>query len=379
MAIHPEPFGSTRGGRSVEKITLRRGAMEAEIITYGAALRSLRVPDRSGRAVDVVLGYDDVAGYEDNDGYVGAVVGRYANRIAGASCLIDGRRVPLTPNEDGRQLHGGPEGFSRQVFTLAESGGDFAVLTCTAPDGLCGFPGTLALRVTYALTGQGLGIRYEAVSDRTTHCNITSHAYFNLNGGGDILGHRLWLAAERFTPVGPDSIPLAMARSAAGTPLDFTVEKPIGRDIDAGDGQLQNVGGYDHNFVLDPGQGLRLAARLVGDRSGIVMETWTEKPGIQFYSGNFLETGSGKGGPGYRPRQGVCLETQFFPDSPNHPEWGDILLRPGRRYDYTTEYRFGVEQAETFPGGAAISGTFPAALASKESGSGREDEKFPEM
>ena len=134
-----------------------------------------------------------------------------------------------------------------------------------------------------------------------------------------------------------------MARSVAGTPLDFTAEKPIGRDIAAADEQLQNVGGYDHNFVLDPAEGLRLAARLVGDQSGVVMETWTEKPGVQLYSGNFLETGSGKGGPGYRPRQGVCLETQFFPDSPNHPEWGDILLRPGRRYDYTTEYRFGVE------------------------------------
>lgn len=343
MAIHREPFGSTQGGRSVEKFTLQRGAMEAEIITYGAILRSLRVPDRNGKIVDVVLGYDDVAGYEDNGGYLGAVVGRYANRIAGASCLIDGRRVALTPNEDGKQLHGGPEGFSTQVFTPAETGEDRVVLTCTAPDGLCGFPGTLELRVAYALTGQGLSIRYEAVSDKTTYCNITNHAYFNLNGGGDILGHRLWLAAGQFTPVGPDSIPLAMARSVAGTPLDFTAEKPIGRDIAAADEQLQNVGGYDHNFVLDPAEGLRLAARLVGDQSGVVMETWTEKPGIQLYSGNFLETGSGKGGPGYRPRQGVCLETQFFPDSPNHPEWGDILLRPGRRYDYTTEYRFGVE------------------------------------
>lgn len=341
MPVLKEPFGATRDGRSVDKLTLRRGAMEAEIITYGAALRALRVPDRNGNAVDVVLGYDSAAEYEDNGGYLGAVVGRYANRIAGASCLIDGQRVPLTANEGAKQLHGGPEGFSTQVFTVAEAGEDRAVLTYTSPDGQGGFPGTLTLRVTYALTGQGLRLRYEAVSDKTTYCNITNHAYFNLNGSGDILGHRLWLAAGRFTPVDGDSIPTAMAREAAGTPFDFTTEKPVGRDIGADDEQLRNVGGYDHNFVLDPAQGLRLAARLTGERSGIVMETWTETPGIQFYSGNCLETRGAKGGGNYVPRQALCLETQFFPDSPNHPEWGDILLRPGRKYDCTTEYRFG--------------------------------------
>ena len=341
MSVQREPFGSTRDGRPVEKFTLRRDAMEAEIITYGAALRALRVPDRDGKPVDVVLGYDSVSGYEENGGYVGAVVGRYANRIGGASCLIGGQRLALDPNEGPNQLHGGPEGFACQVFRPLDAGGDFVTLTYTAPDGQGGFPGKLELWVTYALTGQGLSIRYEAVTDQTTYCNITNHAYFNLNGSGDVLGHRLWLAASRFTPVGPDSIPRAMARPVAGTPLDFTAEKPIGRDIGADDEQLRNVGGYDHNFVLDPAQGLRLAARLTGDVSGIVMETWTEKPGVQLYSGNFLDAKGGKDGD-YHPRQAVCLETQFFPDSPNHPEWGDILLRPGRRYDYTTEYRFGV-------------------------------------
>lgn len=342
ITLIKEPFGFTRDGRSVDKLTLRRGGMEAEVITYGAALRALRVPDKSGAGVDVVLGYDGVEGYERNGGYLGAVVGRYANRIAGASCLIDGQRVPLTANEGPNQLHGGPEGFSTQVFTVAQAGEDFAVLAYTSPDGQGGFPGTLELRVTYALTGQGLRIRYEAVCDKATHCNITNHAYFNLDGSGDILDHRLWLAASQFTPVGPDSIPLAMARPAAGTPFDFTAEKPVGRDIGADDEQLRNVGGYDHNFVLDPAQGLRLAARLTGSKSGIVMEAWTETPGIQLYTGNGLETRDAKGGGGYHPRQALCLETQFFPDSPNHPEWGDILLRPGARYDYTTEYRFGV-------------------------------------
>ena len=341
MSVQREPFGSTRDGRPVDKFTLRRDAMEAEIITYGAALRALRVPDGGGGAVDVALGYDGLSAYEDNGGYVGAVVGRYANRIAAASCLIDGRRISLEPNEGPKQLHGGPAGFSRQIFRPLDAGEDFVTLACTAPDGQGGFPGTLELWVTYTLTGRGLRIRYEAVSDQTTHCNITSHAYFNLNGSGDILGHRLWLASGQHTPVGPDSIPLAMACAAAGTPFDFTVEKPLGRDIGQDDPQLHNVGGYDHNFVLDPAQGLRLAARLTGEKTGIVMETWTEKPGVQLYTGNFLNAPGGRNGEHYHPRRGVCLETQFFPDSPNHPEWGDILLRPGQRYDYTTEYRFG--------------------------------------
>ena len=341
MAVMKEPFGSTQDGRAVDQYTLRCGHLEAEVLTYGAALRLLQVPDRNGEHVDVVLGYDSVSGYEDNGGYLGAVIGRYANRIAGARCVIDGRVVPLAANEGPKQLHGGPAGFSRQIFRPLDAGEDFVTLACTAPDGQGGFPGTLELWVTYTLTGRGLRIRYEAVSDQTTHCNITSHAYFNLNGSGDILGHRLWLASGQYTPVGPDSIPLAMACAAAGTPFDFTVEKPLGRDIGQDDPQLRNVGGYDHNFVLDPAQGLRLAARLTGEKTGIVMETWTEKPGVQLYTGNFLNAPGGRNGEHYHPRRGVCLETQFFPDSPNHPEWGDILLRPGQRYDYTTEYRFG--------------------------------------
>ena len=340
MSVIKEPFGAARDGRRVDKFLLRRGALEAEIITYGAALRALRVPDKDGSPVDVVLGYDAVSGYEENGGYLGAVVGRYANRIANASCLIDGRRTALVPNEGANQLHGGPEGFSFQVFAAEASGEDGVTLTYVSPGGQGGFPGQLTLRVTYTLTENALRLRYEAVSTETTHCSITNHAYFNLNGGGDAMDHVLWLNAESYTPVGPDSIPLAMARSVAGTPFDFTAPKPLSRDIGADEEQLHNVSGYDHNFILAPGQGLRLAARLTGDRSGIVMETWTEKPGIQLYSGNFLSARGGKGGVDYAPRQGVCLETQFFPDSPNHPEWGDILLRPGQRYDYTTEYRF---------------------------------------
>ena len=341
MAVQKLPFGAT-GGRPVDKYILTCGALEAEIITFGAAVAALRVPDRAGRPVDVVLGYRTLAGYERNGGYLGALVGRYANRIAGASCLIDGERVALEANEGTKQLHGGARGFSYRVFDGEITGDSQLTLTYTAADGEGGYPGTLTLRATYTLTDRALRLRYEAVSDKTTYCNITNHSYFNLNGGGDAMGHRRRLAAHRYTPVWEDSIPLCMAEDVAGTPFDFTAEKAVGRDIGVDCAQLRYTGGYDHNFVLDPGQGLRLAARLTGEKSGVVMETWTEKPGVQLYAANFLHTdGQTKTGAPYGPRQAVCLETQFFPDSPNHPEWGDILLRPGRRYDYTTEYRFG--------------------------------------
>jgi len=339
MAADKTPFGTTADGRAVDQYTLRQGNLSAEIITYGAALRALRVPGPDGAPIDVALGYDDLAGYENNGCYLGAVVGRYANRIAGAKCPLDGRMLELVPNEGAKQLHGGPNGFDRQVFRLEELGDDFVTLSYSSPDGEGGFPGNLELRVTYSLSGRALRLRYEAVSDKPTYCNITNHSYFNLDGGGSVLRHRLWLASHQFTPVDADSIPAAFSAPAAGSPFDFTVEKPLGRDIDADDQQLRNAGGYDHNFVLDPAQGLRLAARLSGGR-GVRMEVWTQAPCLQLYTGNFLETSTGKGGTAYRPRQAVCLETQFAPDSPNHPEWGDIVLRPGRRFDSTTEFRF---------------------------------------
>ena len=249
MAVIQEPFGVTRGGQAVEKFILRCGWLEAEVLTYGAALRVLRAPDRNGEPVDVVLGYDNVAGYESGGCYIGAVVGRYANRIAGAGCVIDGRRVPLEANEGTKQLHGGPRGFSHRVFEGRKAGENAVALTYTAADGEGGFPGTLALQVTYTLSERAIAIRYEAACDKATYCNITNHSYFNLNGGGDVMGHRLWLSARRYTPVGPDSIPTAMSRPVAGTPFDFTAEKTLGRDVNADDQQLRNVGGYDHNFV----------------------------------------------------------------------------------------------------------------------------------
>ncbi len=344
MSVTRKPFGTTCDGRAVELLTLRCGALEAEIITFGAAVRALRVPDKNGAAVDVVLGYDSVAGYEKNGGYLGALVGRYANRIADASCVIDGERIPLVANEGKKQLHGGSAGFSHQVFEAEIVGESAVVLRYTAADGEGGHPGTLALKATYTLTEHSLVLRYEAESDKATYCNITNHSYFNLDGEGDVLNHTLRIDADCFTPVDADSIPVAMAMNVAGTAFDFREEKKVGRDLFNDEEQLHFTSGYDHNYVLRAAQGLRRAARLAGEKSGIVMETWTEKPGVQFYCGNFLKTdASAKGGKPYEKRQALCLETQFFPDSPNHPEWGDILLRPGKRYDYTTEYRFFTE------------------------------------
>ena len=342
MAVLKEPFGRTRNGEDVDKYILRSGELEAEVLTFGATIRRLLAPARSGEPVDVVLGYDSVRGYEDNGGYLGALVGRYANRIAGPCCVVDGETVPLEANEGAsKQLHGGAAGFSHRVCRAEQTGESAVTFSLTSQAGEGGFPGTLELHATYELCPGALKLRYEAQCDAPTYCNITNHSYFNLNGGGSAMGHRLWLGASRYTPVGTDSIPISMSRPVAGSPFDFTAEKLLGRDIDADDQQLKNVGGYDHNFVLDGAQGLRRAARLVGDKTGIVLEVWTEKPGIQLYTANMLRTdSSGKGGETYRPRQAVCLETQFFPDSPNHPDWGDILLRPGRRYDFTTEYRF---------------------------------------
>ena len=341
MSVQITPFGTTADGRAVEKILLRQGRLEAEIMTLGATVLALRVPDSSGELRDVVLGYTCPAAYEENSGYIGALVGRYANRIAGARCTVDGKELCLTANEGEKQLHGGPGGYSFQIFTPEILGENAAAFHYTAPDGENGFPGTLRLTATYTLTEQGLRIHYQAECDKPTPCNLTNHSYFNLNGGGSVLDHRLWIDAESFTPVDKDSIPVALTAPAAGTPFDFTEEKPIGQDIGADFAQLHLTGGYDHNFMLRPQAGLRLAARLTGEQSGIVMETWTDQVGVQLYSANFLHTdGRTKTGAPYQKNCAVCLETQQPPDSPNHPEWGDVILRPGRVYETTTEYRF---------------------------------------
>ena len=344
MPVTRAPFGVTGDGQAVEVWTLTRGALEAEILTFGAAVRALRVPDRDGKALDVVLGYDTLAEYEHNGGYLGALVGRYANRIAKARCLIDGAVVPLEASEGENQLHGGVRGFSYRVFQ-AEAAGDSALrLTYTAADGEGGFPGALTLTATYTLTDRGLRLRYEAVSDKATYCNITNHSYFNLNGhaSGTVLGHRLSMDAPEFLETDADLIPTGRILPVAGTALDFTEEKTLGRDIGADETPLKYGGGYDHCLVV-PDSGLRHIAWLTGPQTGIRMETLSTLPGVQLYTSNMLEvTTPCKDGAQYEKRCAVCLETQDYPDAPNHMEFPDTTVTPKAAYSATTIYRFDI-------------------------------------
>ncbi len=345
------PFGRLPGGEAVDAFVLRgAGGAEARVIGYGGAIVSLRVPDRAGRLADVVLGYDDVQGYVDDRAYFGALIGRYGNRIRGGRFSLDGREYALPVNDGPNHLHGGPRGFHKVLWSvepLRTDEGSGLALAYDSPDGDQGYPGAVRARVTYLLTDRNeLVVDYRAETDRPTLVNLTQHSYFNLAGdpSRSILGHRLRLEADGFTPVDDTLIPVGEIAPVAGTPFDFREPAPIGSRIAADDAQLARAGGYDHNFVLRGGGGLRLAARVNEPGSGRVLEVHTTEPGIQFYSGNFLD-GSvpGKGGvrPGYRC--GFCLEPQHFPDSPNQPAFPSTVLRPGERYSSRTVYRFGVE------------------------------------
>jgi aldose 1-epimerase len=335
-------------GREAEEFILDDGrGMAARVGTYGARLLSLRVPDRAGTPVEVVLGYDDLRGWAEDDGFMGATIGRCANRIARGRFGLDGRTFQVPINAPPNALHGGPRGFDKEVWSAAPAEDSAALLLFhISADGDQGFPGTLRLTVRYALTGDGaLSLDYEADTTRPTVVNLTNHAYFNLAGGGSILDHLLTVAADRFTPVDEALIPTGELRPIAGTPFDFRQPARIGARVDEpGDGQLRVAGGYDHNFALrevPPGQAPRFAARLQEPSRGISMEVWTTEPGLQFYSGNFLDgSRRGRGGAPLEHRGGLCLETQHFPDSPNRPDFPSVVLRPGETFRSSTLYRF---------------------------------------
>ena len=342
------PFGTLPDGRAVEIFTLANpSGVEVRTIPYGAIIVSIKVPDRAGTIDDVVLGFDALDGYLKQSPYFGAVVGRYGNRIAKGRFAIDGTPFRLATNNGPNHLHGGVRGFDKllwhaEMFLREDEAG--VVYTLTSPDGDEGYPGTLNAKVTYTLTAaNALTVDYDATTDKPTVVNLTQHSYFNLAGRGDILGHRLTIDADRYTPVDATLIPTGELAPVDGTPFDFRQPTMIGARIGADNGQIRNGGGYDHNWVLGSAKALQHAAKLEDPSSGRTLDVSTTEPGLQFYSGNFLDgTLTGKGGRVYQKRAAVCLETQHFPDSPNHPNFPSTLLRPGERYQSKTVFGFGV-------------------------------------
>ena len=344
------PFGTTSTGEPVDAFTLANAhGVELRAVTYGGIIVSLSVPDRDGQVTDVVLGHDSLEDYISDSSYFGAIIGRFANRIAGARFTVDGTPYRLAANDGPNHLHGGRTGFDRVVwhaapFRTGEAPG--VALSYTSPDGEEGYPGNLHVRVRYALTDQNeLVVDFLATTDRATPVNLTQHTCFNLTGdaGADVLGHLLWLNADMMTPVDENLIPTGKVAPVAGSPFDFRALTAIGAQIASDDEQLRRGRGYDHNFVLKRGEpGLAHAAQVVEPASGRTLDVYTTEPGLQFYSGNSID-GSviGKAGRAYRPRSGLCLETQHYPDSPNQPGFPSTLLRPGEQYRSRTVFAFG--------------------------------------
>jgi aldose 1-epimerase len=344
--VTSQPFGKTPDGTPVEIYTLSDGAYEARIATYGGILVSMKTPDRNGKPGDVVLGFDNLDGYVANfngpsDAFFGALIGRYANRIAHGSFTLDGKKYSLPLNNGENSLHGGPHGFNNVVWK-AKPITNGVELSYLSKDGEAGYPGSLTATVRYTLIKGDLRIEYSATTNQDTVLNLTNHSYFNLAGQGDILNHQLTLHASRFTPVDAGLIPTGELKPVDGTPFDFRKPTAVGERINASDDQLHLGHGYDHNWVLDSGGGkLAEAAEVYDPASGRVLKVLTDQPGIQFYSGNFLD-GSihGKNGTPYQLHAALCLETQHFPDSPNHPAFPSTELKPGESYHTTTVFSF---------------------------------------
>jgi aldose 1-epimerase len=351
MSVTAAPFGATADGTRVEIFTLTNThGIEVRVMTYGATIVSIRVPDRSGRLDDIVTGFDKLDDYVARSRYFGVTVGRYANRIANARFTLDGRSYELAANNGKNHLHGGRKGFDKVVWkgSSFERDGSVAVsMSHVSPDGDEGYPGTLSATVIFTLTSDDeLRIDYSATTDEATLVNLTNHSYFNLagDGRGDVLQHVLTVDADAYTPVDETLIPTGEIAAVAGTPFDFRTATPIGARIDAEVEQIRRGQGYDHNFVLRAGRagGLHHAARLTDPSSGRTLDVATTEPGMQLYSGNNLDGAVGKGGHVYGRRTSLCLETQHFPDSPNHPNFPSTVLRPGETYQSTTVFTFGV-------------------------------------
>jgi len=350
MFIEKEAFGKTDDGALVDLYTLTNAnRMEVRITNYGGIVVSIKVPDRQGKIADVVLGYDQLDGYLKENPYFGAIIGRYGNRIGNGKFSIAGVEYTLAQNNSENHLHGGLKGFDKVVWKTEEiyqSDGVGLQLTYLSRDGEEGYPGNLNVTVTYMLTSQNeLKIDYLASTDRETVVNLTNHSYFNLKGADDVLGHELTIMAGQFTPIDEGLIPTGELSPVEGTPMDFRKPITIGKRIDQNDEQISFGLGYDHNWVLDNQDGyLALAATVHEPTTGRKLEVLTTEPGIQFYSGNFLD-GSirGKGGQIYHKRTGFCLEAQHYPDSPNIYHFPSVILQPGEKYTQETIYKFSSE------------------------------------
>ncbi len=350
--MQKQSFGKTADGKEAELYVLtNKNGMQAAFTNFGAVMVWLKVPDRAGKVGDVVLGYEDVAGYVTDRAFLGATIGRYGNRIGKGQFLLDGKTYTLPKNDGANTLHGGPHGFNKQFWTAKPAAdGQSVEFDYLSKDGEEGFPGNLTVQVTYTLTNKNeLKIDYKAKSDKDTVVNLTNHSYFNLagQGEGDILSHDLTILADRFTPVDSGLIPTGELRKVQGTPFDFTKAFAIGARINQDDEQLKLGRGYDHNWVLNAGMKASPvpAATVYEPKSGRVMEVLTTEPGVQFYSGNFLDGSiQGKGGKVYNRRFGFCLETQHYPDSPNHPDFPTTTLKAGQQYHTTTVYAFSVRK-----------------------------------
>ena len=352
-SINKRAYGTTRDGKAVDEYTLTNAkGMVVKIITLGGIITSVEVPDRSGKLANVVLGFDNLAGYEGPHPYFGALIGRYGNRIGNAGFTLDGQPYALAVNDGTNNLHGGLKGFDKQVWSGKAIEGDAGVgveLSYLSPDGEEGYPGNLSVTVTYSLTeDNGIQINYSASTDKNTVVNLTNHSYFNLagNGAGTVYDQIVQINADRYTPVNGSLIPTGELAPVAGTPFDFRTPKVIKGGLRSSHPQVVYGRGYDHNFVLNrqSSSGLEMAARVYDPSSGRAIEVWTTEPAMQFYTGNFIDsTLVGSSGGIYRQGDGLCLETQHYPDSPNQPDFPTTTLKPDETYHSTTVYKFTTE------------------------------------
>ena len=342
-----QKFGITKDGSKPYLYKMKNDAgMEVQVSDFGATLVNVTVLDQDKNPVEVVLGYEDAAGYENGTAAIGAIVGRNANRIGGACVTINGIDYKLAENDGKNNLHSGPDVYQKRMWRVVENGDDHVTFLLHSPDGDQGYPGALDMKVTYTLDEEnGLTIHYEAVPDQDTVINMTNHSYFNLNGhkSGSVLHHRMQLLSDAFTPADAQSIPTGEVCSVDGTPMDFRSTKELGAEIDAAYEPLILGNGYDHNWVLKNEGRFDKVVEVTGDESGIVMEVWTDRPGVQVYTANFLENEAGRNGAVYQKRDAVCLETQNYPDAVHQKNFPEAICKKGETYDTKTAYRFHIE------------------------------------